>query len=468
MKGFFTKLDAAIDRNGSLLCIGLDPREDRLPPGTDMKARLTDWGKSIIDQTADQVCCYKPNFAFYEQAGVAGLQALQDTIRYVPEDIPVLLDVKRGDIGSTASAYAAAAYDIWGADAVTLNPYMGEDGVRPFLETAGKAVFLLCYTSNPSAGQIQEHGIPPLFEHIAHQVCKWGNEEQIGIVVGATQPEALRRVRQICQHYWILSPGVGAQGGRLADVLRAGLRDDGKGLIIPVSRGVIFEADVRQAASELREQIQAEVAGIKPEPRDTTRLELAKALFQAGCVQFGNFTLASGIQSPIYVDLRRAVSYPDLFKLMARAYMDVLAGLHFDHIASVPYAALPLGAVVASGLMASLIYPRKEAKDHGTTRKVEGSYLPGECAVLLEDVVTSGGSVVSAAETLREAGLTVSDAVVLVDRQQGGGALLEAAGLRLHLVMGINDLLDEIRTEALIDQATFVEVKEYLDGSRAN
>ena len=468
MMGFFTKLNDAIDRNGSMLCIGLDPREDRLPPGTDMKARLADWGKSIIDQTADLVCCYKPNFAFYEQAGLAGLQALQDTIRYVPENIPVLLDVKRGDIGSTAAAYAVAAYDIWGADAVTLNPYMGEDGVRPFLESAGKAVFLLCYTSNPSAGQIQEYGNPPLFEHIARQACMWGDKEQIGIVVGATQPEALRRVRQICQQYWILSPGVGAQGGNLASVLRAGLRDDGKGLIIPVSRGVLFEEDVRQAASELRGVIQAEVAEIKPEPGDTTRRELAKALFQAGCVQFGNFTLASGIQSPIYIDLRRAISYPDLFKLMVRAYMDVLTGLHFDHIASVPYAALPLGAVVASSLMASLIYPRKEAKDHGTTRKVEGSYLHGERAVLLEDVVTSGGSVVSAAETLREAGLTVSDAVVLVDRQQGGHALLEAAGLRIQSVMGIDDLLDELRTAALIDQSTFVEVKEYLNVSRAD
>jgi len=465
--GFFTKLGSAIERNGSLLCVGLDPREDSLPQGADMEARLADWGRGIIDQTADQVCCYKPNFAFYEQAGPAGLRALQDTIRYVPENIPVLLDVKRGDIGSTAAAYAKAAYEMWGADAVTLSPYLGEDGVKPFLEPAGKAVFLLCYTSNPSAGQIQEHGLPPLYEHVAREACGWGDEGQIGFVVGATQPRALRRVRQLCPRQWILAPGVGAQGGSLADALRAGLREDGKGLIIPVSRGVIHAADVRQAASELRAQIQATIAELKPEPGDATRRELAEALFHAGCVQFGAFTLASGLQSPIYIDLRRAVSYPDLFSLMARSYMDVLAGLRFDHIASVPYAALPLGAVVAFGLRASLIYPRKEVKDHGTARQVEGSYQPGERAVLLEDVVTSGGSVVSAAEALRGAGLDVSDAVVLVDRQQGGSALLEAAGIHMQAVMGMDDLLDELKSAALIDQATFAAVKEYLDGSRA-
>ena len=465
---FLNKLEAAIDHNNSLLCVGLDPREKNLPTGPDMQTRLADWGRSIIDQTADLVCCYKPNFAFYEQAGPEGLLALQDTIRHIPEEIPVLLDVKRGDIGSTADAYASAAYDVWGADAVTLNPYLGEDGVSPFLDQSGKMVFILCYTSNPSAGQIQEHGIPPLYEHIAHQARTWGNEKQIGFVVGATQPKALQRVRQLCPQHWILAPGVGAQGGSLADALRAGLREDGKGLIIPVSRGVIFEENVRQAASELRDQIQAGMAEARQANGDTTKRELARALFQAGCIQFGSFTLASGMKSPIYVDLRRAVSYPDLFNLMARVYMDLLNGMTYDHIASVPYAALPIGAVVAAGLRASLIYPRKDVKDHGTAQKVEGSYLPNEQVILLEDVVTSGGSIVSAAETLRAAGLAVHDVVVLVDRQQGGRTRLEENKLRLHAVMSIEELLQELKSADLIDQTTFAIVMEYLGGSIAD
>jgi len=466
--GFFRKLTSAIDRSSSLLCVGLDPRINQLPPGAGMERRLFEWGTAIIDQTADLVCCYKPNFAFYEQAGLDGLRALRDTIRQIPENIPVLLDVKRGDIGPTASAYAAAAYDIWGADAVTLSPYLGEDGVKPFLETDGKAAFILCYTSNPSAKQIQEHGIPPLFEHIARRAQGWGDEQQIGFVVGATQLSALRRVRELCPQNWILAPGVGAQGGKLEDALRAGIREDGKGLIIPVSRGIIFAPDPRKAASDLRDRIQAGLTGVQAETKNGFLRELAQALFNAECIQFGSFTLASGMKSPIYIDLRRVVSFPDLFSLVVHAYMQRLIGLSFDHIASVPYAALPIGAVVAASLRASLIYPRKKAKDHGTARQVEGSYQPGQLAVLLEDVITSGGSVVSAAETLRNAGLTVRDVVVLVDRQQGGKTHLEESGLRLRAVMKIGDLLGELRSAALIDYATFAEVKEYLDGSIAD
>ena len=174
------------------------------------------------------------------------------------------------------------------------------------------------------------------------------------------------------------------------------------------------------------------------------------------------------MKSPIYVDLRRAVSYPDLFNLMARVYMDLLNGMTYDHIASVPYAALPIGAVVAAGLRASLIYPRKDAKDHGTAQKVEGSYLPNEQVVLLEDVVTSGGSIVSAAETLRAAGLSVGDVVVLVDRQQGGSTRLKHNKLHLHAAISIDDLLQELKSADLIDQTTFAAVMEYLGGSIAD
>ncbi len=465
---FFTKLSTAIDRNHSLLCVGLDPRTDHLPQGTDLQARLADWGKLIIDQTADLVCCYKPNFAFYEQCGPEGLSALQQTISHIPEDLPVLLDVKRGDIGSTASAYATAAYEIWGADAVTLSPYLGEDSVKPFLATKGKAVFLLCYTSNLSAKQIQEHGSPPLYEHIARLARSWGDEHQIGFVVGATQPHALQRVRQLCPGNWILAPGVGAQGGSLEETMRIGLRSDKKGLIIPVSRGVIFEPDVPQAARSLRDQMQDYMSALQPTEMagDSTRRSLVTALFQAGCVQFGNFTLASGKQSPVYIDLRKAVSFPDLFALIAQTYIDQLMGLSYEHIASVPYAALPAGAVVASKLGASLIYPRKEAKDHGTARRVEGSFWVGQTAVLVEDVITSGGSIISAAQALREAGLTVRDVVVLVDRQQRGENELAKSGLNLHAAMTISDLLKELKDAALIDAPTFSLVKDYLDGIR--
>ena len=172
-----------------------------------------------------------------------GLRALQRTIRRSAETVPVLLDVKRGDIGSTAQAYAKAAFEQWGADAVTLSPYLGEDSVKPFLAYEGKAAFLLCHTSNPSAAQVQHHGEPPLFEYMASAAQAWGSANQIGLVIGATQPEAMAAVRGMCPDNWFLAPGVGAQGGDLAAALRAGLRADGSGMIVPVSRGVIMAAD---------------------------------------------------------------------------------------------------------------------------------------------------------------------------------------------------------------------------------
>ncbi len=212
---FFSKLSTAIQANDSLLCVGLDPQLDMLPEAENIEESLYIWGKNIINQTSDLVCCYKPNFAFYEQFGLAGLRALLRTLAEIPELLPVLLDVKRGDIGSTANALAIAAYEQWKADAVTLSPYLGEDCIKPFLASDEKAVFILCYTSNPSAVQVQQHGIPPLYEHIARSVQNWGNPDQIGLVVGATQPDALSAIREICPQTWILAPGVGAQGADL-------------------------------------------------------------------------------------------------------------------------------------------------------------------------------------------------------------------------------------------------------------
>jgi uridine monophosphate synthetase len=462
---FISKLESTIDANHSLLCVGLDPREAYLPDGADIEERLAAWGIGMIEQTSDLVCCYKPNFAFFEQHGPAGLRALRRITSAVPQGIPVLLDAKRGDIGSTAQAYAAGAFEQWGADAVTLNPYLGADSIKPFLEYEGKAAFILCYTSNPSAAQMQQHGQPPLFEFVAENAQGWGTPEQICFVVGATQPEALARVRAICPRNWILVPGVGAQGGDLDEALRAGLRQDGAGLIVPVSRAVIGADDPRQAALELKERINQRVEALKAEQLKPFSLkdELVKGLYQSGCVKFGNFTLASGKQSPIYIDLRRVVSYPALFKLAARLYAGLIEELQFDHIAAVPYAALPFGSVVALNMNRSFIYPRKEVKGHGTGQAIEGAFEEGQKALSLEDVITSGGSILSAVETLRAAGLLVEDVAVLVDRQQGGDLKMKTAGLSLHAVVTIDEILDTLEENSLVEKNVIRAVKDYLD-----
>ena len=461
---FFDKLIQAIERNNSLLCIGLDPQLDMLPAGIDLHSRLTGWGKHLIEQTSDLVCCYKPNFAFYEQAGPKGLHALYETVKMIPSNIPILLDAKKGDIGSTAEAYARAAYQHWHADAVTLNPYLGQDSIKSFLKDPDKAVFVLCQTSNPSAKEIQQHGEPPLYEYIAEIAQTWGSPSQIGFVIGATQPEALRRIRQICPEHWFLAPGVGAQGGNLDQALEAGLRADGLGMIIPVSRSVIFAADPRQAALEFRDAINNARAHFNYQPALSDREKLILSLYEHSCVKFDQFTLASGKSSPIYIDLRRVVSFPGLFKQAVDAYLRVLRTHTFDLVAGVPYAALPISAVAAWKMKTPLIYPRKEAKGHGTGQLIEGAYQVGHTAVLIEDVITSGGSILSAAETLRQAGLTVKDAIVLVDRKQGGAEALSEIGIHLHPVMDIVEMLETLKAKQCIDADTHTKVMEYLRG----
>ncbi len=489
---FIDKLHAAIERNNSLLCVGMDPTEKMLPPGADIYGNLVAWAQELVTSTQDLVCCYKPNIAFFEAFGPKGYRALADIIAWMPEELPVLLDEKRGDIGSTADAYAKAAWEQLGADAVTLSPYLGADSIKPFLADSEKAVFVLCQTSNPSANELQGHGNPPLYELVAQVSMAWGSPEQLGLVIGATQPEAIKKVRAICPESWFLAPGVGAQGGNLELALTSGLREDGLGMIIPVSRSVLQAADPRAAAVALRDEINAirrqvvaetekkaaQAAAVTLQPENMSSLpefetpvaiateqpyqQLIHRLFQVGCVKFGQFTLASGKSSPVYLDLRRLVSFPDVLDLAAEAYIDQLVKLKYDTIAGVPYAALPIASIAASKLQQPMVYPRKEAKTHGTGQMVEGVFEPGQVAVMVEDVITSGGSIITAAETLQGVGLQVKDAVVLVDREQGGLANLAQAGISAHAVLKFSEILQELKAVCLIDVETYSMVAEYL------
>jgi len=182
-------------------------------------------------------------------------------------------------------------------------------------------------------------------------------------------------------------------------------------------------------------------------------------------VKFGNFMLASGKQSPIYFDLRRIASYPDLFKEAVAACLKVLVELDFNLVAGVPYAALPMGGVIAWKLGKPLIYPRKEAKSHGTGLMIEGAFQKGQRVVMVEDVVTSGGSIMKAAETLRRDGLVVEDVAVLVDRKQGGCEALAQKGIHVHPVMDIFEIMTVLKSHQFIDDETVNSVKAYLQGS---
>ncbi len=477
MKKSFEKLIRAIIANDSLLCVGLDPRPDRFP--LQMMAQpdpIFAFNKTIIDATCDLVCAYKPNFAFYEAQGLEGLAALRRTIEYIhaTTDVPVILDAKRGDIGSTAEAYAKAAFEVWGADAVTVNPYLGHDAVQPFTAYADRGVFLLCHTSNPGATDLQtlDCGGRPLYQVVAEQAARWG--ANVGLVIGATYPQALRAVREMAPQMWILLPGIGAQGGDLEAALAAGLDERGAGIIVSASRSIIYAEDPRVAAQELRDRINAarsvphsQFPIPKSQIATSPRNQLILALADIGCVRFGDFTLRSGRRSPIYIDLRLLVSHPGTLRDVARAYAHLLRPLTFDRLAAIPYAALPIGTAVSLELGCPLIYPRKEVKGYGTRRAVEGEFQKGERVVVLDDLITTGASKLEAIAPLEELGLQVEDVVVLIDREQGGREYLEERSYRLHAVFHLGEMLDVLAQHGRISTARRDEVKAFLAGSRS-
>jgi orotidine-5'-phosphate decarboxylase len=263
---FIERLDAAAKKNQSLVCVGLDPWRPSMPI-----ADIATFNKAIIEATHDLVCAYKPNSGFYEAEGFDGLRALEATIAAVPDGIPVILDAKRGDIGSTAEAYAKAAFEVWGADAVTVNPYMGGDTLEPFLAYEDRGVFVLTRTSNPGASDFQELvlGGRPLYELVAERVQEMNTRRNAGLVVGATASEELARVRAIAPEMPILIPGIGTQGGDLESSIRNGADTRGLGAIVNASRSVIYASKgadfaeaARAAATKLRDDINSVRGGM--------------------------------------------------------------------------------------------------------------------------------------------------------------------------------------------------------------
>jgi len=464
--GFFERLESAARRNNSLVCVGLDTQPEMLAAGE----TLLQFNRRIVDATRDLVCAYKPNSAFYEALGLEGMESLRETISYVhaTAGVPVILDAKRGDIGSTAAAYAHAAFEVCGADALTVNPYLGGDAVAPFTAHAGRGVFLLCHTSNPGATDLQVLPSPsrPLYEVVAGKATAWGT----GLVVGATYPEALARVRALVPGAWILLPGIGAQGGDAEAALEAGLRQDGLGLVVNSSRGIIGAADPRAAAQRLRDQINA-VRSRERGPGYDPRIALTLALADTGAIKLGQFTLKSGQRAPIYIDLRLLASHPAILRQAGCAYAQLLReelgigdGSAGVRLAGIPYAALPIGTAVALEMSLPLIYPRREVKAYGTGQKIEGTFQAGERAVVLDDLITTGGSKLEAIRLLEEAGLTVRDVVVLIDREQGGREELEETGYRLHAVLRLSEMLEWLVDAGRISSTQRQEVLSYLRG----
>jgi orotidine-5'-phosphate decarboxylase len=269
MTGFVARLRAAWDEKDSLACVGLDPQIERLPAHIAAQASpIFHFNKAIIDATADLVCAYKPQFAHY--AACEAEDQLERTIEYIHRaypGIPVILDAKRGDVGSTAERYAIEAFERYAADAVTVNPYLGSDALEPFLRYEDKGVIVVCRTSNPGARDLQDLDVGgrKLFAAVAELAAtRWNSRGNCLLVVGATYPQELAQVRAITGNMPFLVPGVGAQGADIRAAVAAGQSADGRGLIVSSSRAVIhassgvdFAAAARAATLLLRDEINA-------------------------------------------------------------------------------------------------------------------------------------------------------------------------------------------------------------------
>ncbi len=271
--GFIPQLQHTWQTNHSLLCVGLDPSPEKLP--THLRSLSTEQAFyqfciSIIDATAPYVCAFKPQIAYF--AAHRAEAALEDIIRYSKQHhphIPMILDAKRGDIGSTAEQYAIEAFERYQADAVTVNPYMGFDSVQPYLAYGDKGVIILCRTSNPGGSDLQFLNIDgkPLYQIVAHKVAhEWNTSGQCALVVGATFPNEIAQVREIVGDMPLLIPGIGAQGGDLAATMGAGQTANGTGVIINSSRAIIYASageDYAQAAQKAAQETQQAINALR-------------------------------------------------------------------------------------------------------------------------------------------------------------------------------------------------------------
>lgn len=458
---FFEALENRVASSNSLLCVGLDPHKKELKEDSAFEALK--FCKEIIDATHPYAACYKPNCAFFEAFGAAGISALIEVLRLIPGDIPVILDCKRGDIDSTAAAYAQSAYDIItpsSTSAVTLSPYMGWDSVKPFVTGAysNKGAFVLCKTSNPSSSDLQDRklcGGKHIFEGVLDLCNLWNKEKfqekdsdgqpRVGIVAGATNLPALTKIRSLSPSIWILCPGVGAQGGDCASVCAAGLRkEDASGLLVAVSRGISKAEDKTAAARALRDQVNecrqamkatnekkdtgiseksgGNVENISLLPYQEQFIDLAIA---KEALRFGEFKLKSGRMSPYFFNAGLFACGKSASQL-SKCYAECIraSGVEFDVIFGPAYKGIPLAAGIASAWWElyneskDYAYNRKEAKDHGEGGTLVGADMKGRRVLVVDDVITAGTAIRESVSMLSAAEANLVAVAVSLDRQE--------------------------------------------------
>jgi len=464
---FLVRLTDAIRSRESLLVVGLDPNPELLdswrrdhPRHGSLLSAARQWIRSVIRDTADHVCAYKPSLGFYQALGPIGLDLLREVRELIPPDLPLLVDAKHGDLNS-ASVLAQWLFRELGADAVSVTPWAGQDVAAPFLLHADRGVVVVVHSSSPAARRVQHHpdSDRPLFLQLVRDCQRWATPDQLLLEVGTDDPDLLARVRNEAPGRFLLLRSLWSDATPLEQLLAAGLGPAGDDLLLPLPQDRLVAPDLAAGTRSLRDRINAERQRLldrpdrvpsdrcplwlpAPAPGDTEALILA--LFDQGCLLFGDYVQASGEVFPYYLDLRTVISNPGLFQRLLHAYAQAMAGLPFDRLAGIPYGSLPTATGLSLQLHRPLIYPRKETKAHGTRRLIEGDYNPGDRVLVVDDVLISGGSMLDGVDKLRRSELVVNDVVVLVDHGSGGRDRLEAEGLRCHAVLtfaGIREVL---------------------------
>jgi uridine monophosphate synthetase len=462
---FCEKLNAAIARNQSLLFVALDPNPEMMPP---QYGNLWDWLQVIITETADYICAYKPTLGFYQALGSEGFQLLSQVLAAIPQHLPVILDAKHGDL-NTSTIFANTIFEKWQVDAVTLNPYAGQDCIAPFLVRPDKGVFILCHTSNPGAVALQAYPTPdnPFYLQVVKEAKTWGTPEQVFLEVGTADAEVITKIRSLAPERFLLLRSIWGESDRLSSILKAGLNNNGDGLLIPVPQDLLLQDHLAEKLKTLKEEIErARIGAITANScelwvSDVCLLEqqphqdLILQLYDIGCLLFGEYVQASGATFSYYIDLRQIISNPQIFHQVLNAYAETLQNLTFDRIAGIPYGSLPTATGLSLLLHRPMIYPRKEVKAHGTRRVIEGNFNAGEKVVVVDDVLITGKSAMEGAEKLKSGGLIVEDIVVFLDHEGGVKDKLKANGYNAYSVLTISEITETLYAAGRIDEEQF-------------
>jgi uridine monophosphate synthetase len=473
---FFVKLTDAIASHQSLLIAGLDPNPEMLESWNRQRGSSTGsflsqarrWLKAVINATDEHICAYKPSLGFYQALGPTGLELLHEVRDLVPRSIPLIVDCKHGDLNSS-SALAHYLFEELGADAVTLSPLPGQDIAAPFLLHGDKGVVVTCHSSNPASRVVQHYpnASQPLYLELVREAQRWGTPEQVLLEIGTSEPEILARVRQAAPSRFVILRSLWAEEQRLEALLRAGLTPAGDGLLLPLPQNLLVGEDIGAQALQLKQTVndmrQAQAGPHQPDtcalwlpppleaPADRSQPPsdnldaLIVDLFDIGCLLFGDYVQASGAVFNYYIDLRQIISDPNLFHRVLHAYGERMQGLLFDRIAGIPYGSLPTATGLSLQLKKPLIYPRKEVKAHGARRLIEGDFNPGDTAVVVDDILITGGSVLEGIAKLEGSGLVVRDVVVFIDHGGSARQWLADAGYRTHAVLELAQITRALR-----------------------